>query len=844
MGSKTNARVKVLSLMALTAIFTAGCSGDNASSNDANSPGGSSPGNENPPAQENTPPVAAFAMPSSSLLGGVVELDASASYDADNDTLSYQWELIKPDTSSSQLSADKQTAGFTPDVTGDYVVRLVVSDGASQTVISKTVHVLKAPDAYAIKIESASDAAQSDVPFTFAYVFKPGEFAADKAFSLTFKDSSQVVDLQTDVKATHSDGSIRHAVFSGTLASIGPRQTLTGSMAPRNADSRPAPVSLDALLNGSWNADFTVTVNGEVYSANAKDLLRQSATQWLAGPVANEWYAQGALKNSANEEHDQLSALFYVRVYGDLEHIRFGVVAENGWAFGDHPRNITYDSVIRQNTLELDRQTGLNHLRHARWSKFFWSDNEPAISISHNPQYLIATGAVPNFDPTLIENVSETKLDWYEQQWRDTQVTVAVDDNGYIVPVGSGGHEFTYNKIGPMGLGLAHPQMPTTGARPDIGPLPTWAAMYLLSQDQRAKLAAVQMGSQAGSYSIHYRDRLTGKPVSVDAYPYASTIWDKNLTKNPDTGEFENIARCDSDKISDCVLPYRADASHQPSLAYVPYLVTGDHLYLEELQFWANYNFIMLNPHYRGFSAGYFERAMQDRAQAWSMRTLAHAAYITPDADPFKNYFHSKLLGNIAKYNEKYLTAPPNGYGAMIPNYSYPTASPWMDDFFTWSLSAVVDLGYAEAADLLKWKAKFPIQRMGLGTDNGDDYCWIFASAYHLLAAPDKDSDMFASIAEVYQNTNGRDIPYGGAFDDKGTECGSIEQAEALGLQQGEMIGYSSSPAGFPSNLQIALAAAADSGADKGREAWEKFMARPVKPDYSAAPNYAIVPRY
>ncbi|OZG72590.1 hypothetical protein BTA51_14995 [Hahella sp. CCB-MM4] len=682
------------------------------------------------------------------------------------------------------------------------------------------------------------------MPFTFAYVFKQGEYSADKGYSLVIEETNAVIDLQSNIKATHSDGSVRHAVFSGVIPNLDAHQILTGSLAERTADSADAPVDLNALLNGAWNVEFVVNVDGETYTANAKDLLRNGATQWLSGPVANEWYANGALKTSANVEHDQLSAVFYVRVYGNMDHIRFGVVAENGWAFEEHPRNITYDSVIRQNGLTLDQQTHLTHLRHARWSKFFWSDAEPAISISHNPHSLITTGAVPNFDPSLINNVSEDKLTWYDQQWKDTQVTVAVDDNGYIVPVGSGGHEFTYNRIGPMGLGLAHPQMPTTGARPDIGPLPTWGAMYLLSQDKRAKQAAVGMGNQAGSYSIHFRDRNTGKPVSVDQYPYASTIWDKNLTKNPDTGEFENIARCDSSTVSDCVLPYRADSSHQPSMAYVPYLTTGDHFYLEELQFWANYNFIEMNPHYRGFSAGYFERAMQDRAQAWSMRTLGHAAYITPDDDSFKSYFHTKLLGNIAKYNEKYLTSPPNGYGAMIPNYSYPTASPWMDDFFTWSLSAVVDLGYSEASDLLRWKAKFPIQRMGLGSASASDYCWIFAPAYHLLVAPSKDDDMFSTIAEVYQNTNGQDIPYHGAFDDKGTECASAEQAEVLGLQQGEMIGYSTSPTGFPSNLQIALAAAADSGADKGREAWEKFMARPVKPDYSAMPNYAVVPRH
>jgi hypothetical protein len=57
------------------------------------------------------------------------------------------------------------------------------------------------------------------------------------------------------------------------------------------------------------------------------------------------------------------------------------------------------------------------------------------------------------------------------------------------------------------------------------------------------------------------------------------------------------------------------------------------------------------------------------------------------------------------------------------------------------------------------------------------------------------------------------------------------------------MTGYASSVTGFPANLQPALAYAADAGGKAGREAWQRFMARSVKPDYGPAPQFAIVPR-
>lgn len=58
------------------------------------------------------------------------------------------------------------------------------------------------------------------------------------------------------------------------------------------------------------------------------------------------------------------------------------------------------------------------------------------------------------------------------------------------------------------------------------------------------------------------------------------------------------------------------------------------------------------------------------------------------------------------------------------------------------------------------------------------------------------------------------------------------------------MIGYAYMATGFPSNMQPALAYAATSGAVDGMKAWQKFMSRPVKPNYGAdGAQFSIVPR-
>jgi hypothetical protein len=57
------------------------------------------------------------------------------------------------------------------------------------------------------------------------------------------------------------------------------------------------------------------------------------------------------------------------------------------------------------------------------------------------------------------------------------------------------------------------------------------------------------------------------------------------------------------------------------------------------------------------------------------------------------------------------------------------------------------------------------------------------------------------------------------------------------------MTGYSKVVTGYPSNMQPALAYAAEVGGSEGASAWAVFNARTVKPNYGLGPQFAIVPR-
>ena len=79
----------------------------------------------------NAAPIANAGMAQSVVVGAVVTLDGSASTDANGDSLTYNWAFTsKPSGSGATLSsATAVKPTFTADVTGTYVISLVVNDG-------------------------------------------------------------------------------------------------------------------------------------------------------------------------------------------------------------------------------------------------------------------------------------------------------------------------------------------------------------------------------------------------------------------------------------------------------------------------------------------------------------------------------------------------------------------------------------------------------------------------------------------------------------------------------------------------------------------------------------------
>lgn len=657
-----------------------------------------------------------------------------------------------------------------------------------------------------VMLQNMASTGQTGAPFSFGQVFVAGDLNNGEALAGRFGDGSEIA-LQLDIKARHPDGSVRHALVSGLAPALAPGQWRSMGLVKIAAAPAPPPTGPSALLDAGFSSSATVTLNGLAYSASADDLLRQgSYSTWLSGAQVNEWLVHAPLRTASGMAHPHLSARFAIRAYSGASKARVDVTIENNWAYEPAPQNFVYDVTLAVGGAPVYTKAGMTHYHHARWRKLFWWGAAPQLHIRHDSAYLIATRAVPNYDRSVV--IPEATLAAMQSGWSGA-------------------------KTEPMGVGAANPYMPSTGGRGDIGLLPSWAATYLLSMDKRAKDVTLGTADLAGSWSAHYRDKQTGRPVSLMDYPYMTLLGVPGDAYNHALNRSESFPLCAT--ATGCTKVNTHDTSHQPGFAYLPYLVTGDYYYLEELQFWTMFNTFVDNPGYRENIKGLF-KPDQVRGQAWSMRTLAQAAYITPDADPLKAQFNYFLSTNLAWYDANYTNNPSaNTLGALAHGYaivynSNTGLAPWMDDFFTSAIGYAVELGFEAARPLLAWKAKFPVARM-----QASGACWIDAAMMSLKVRDSASAPIYASVAQAYQASHTPDF--------NALPCAGSAMASALSLQVGEMTGYSATVIGYPSNLQPALAYSAGVSTLPGASAWATFMQRSVRPNYGTGPQFAIIPR-
>lgn len=506
---------------------------------------------------------------------------------------------------------------------------------------------------------------------TFGHVFREGDWPQGR--ELVAEVNGAALPMQVDVKARHLDGSVRHAVLSIETPELSRDTGLALRLAARG-ESRAIPFDLRTVRERGYNLAVVFDFGGPTVTLDAATLLTQAIgrdpQRWLQGPIQSEIRIERRLT-------PQLTAIFDIRAGRDGS-VRTDISVHNDAMFETANTELPYRYTIQMSGQTLvERQ--VTHRRHANWREVVWAGAQPsAVHVVYDYPYMIASGAVPAYDPELPLHPA----------------FIAASTNSIIE-----------SDVEPFGNALIEKAMPTTGGRGDIGMIPDWTLAWLRTQSVNHRYAMMETAEAAGAVPWHLRDPKTQRAPTLEAYPQYWMDYRANAKNNG------------HEPIKTKVDGWKLDNAHQPELSFIPYLISGDRYHLDELHAQVAAGLFMYDPRYRGGAEGNL-RNDEVRGQAWVNRTHGYAAWITPDAHPEKRYLNDKLAQRLRWYAEAYPRDDKLGGPAKYETAGWIMGanpkgiiSNWQQDFFSQSLAQVGRLGFAEAGSVYNFTRRYHLSR-------------------------------------------------------------------------------------------------------------------------------------
>lgn len=520
-----------------------------------------------------------------------------------------------------------------------------------------------------LTIKNVDTAASTEQYMTVGQVFAPGEVPAGQF--LAGKIGGVDVPLQLDKKATHADGSLRHGIITFKAPALPANGGKNLKLYTAASALSGAALSFQNLQSTNYDVTISGTFKGVAFSVSSKGLV--APKNWLAGPLATEF-------NGSLPINEFLEAYFDIRLYQDGT-IKSDVIIANDWAEKTGVVTFNYDVTLTQNGQVVYTKAAQKHNRFSNWKKTLYSAARSKLQVVREPIHFRKTKAILNYD-------------------------MVPKSEAVIASVYS---DFMKSPRGPNEGSMIARYMPMTGGRADIGPETLWTAMYLIHQDPRLEEVILGLADAGGSIPWHYRSPTTKRPVTRDEKPQ---IWLDDRCYNDCPVDIWTIADTE----------WATDTAHQPSLFYIPYMITGDRYYLDQLQMQATETINMYNIGYFNMNGKFYFNSGHDqtRGAAWSMRTAINAAYLSPDGDPIKTYLN-KIIDNdfeSAKIRLIMNDSPKQGeLVGYMTGYGFDdvvnggTVGPWQDDFMTIVYGYAYQRGYQKAKDFLEWKENFTAGR-------------------------------------------------------------------------------------------------------------------------------------
>jgi len=433
------------------------------------------------------------------------------------------------------------------------------------------------------------------------------------------------------------------------------------------------------------------------------------------------------------------------------------------------------------------------HPLHARWRKTFAANG------------LVEAEIIPDFQP-----LYESKATFPYLTGIGTAAYTGGQD-GYIRP-------FVGYRWDILGIGNFTIDMQGTGGREELGFRPMVTAQYLVHKTQAFRQQVLRYGDLSGSRKIHVTNVADNSMIDIDRFP--GFFYD-SCPGNGTTGPLGN-SNLACPTLQNGYFAERS-AAHQPSVVFIPYLLTGDRYYADELKFWAEYCIISWGGNREG-SRGLLDlkSSIQTRALAWTIRDLTDAAGYLPDNDPHKAHFTAILQNNLDNLQNHSVTYTGDPILQSRPINQGNSIQPWMQTYLALALHHAARNGFTATnggTDLRDRIVAYQIARL---MNPGE---WPLGNCCpYQLWNKRADGTPFTSLAEQWKYN-------------------STNQPQGWATAQLDPISGSRSP-----EIRLSALIGLETGANNARAAYDLLMAQPGMPNalntmsLTIGPAFALAP--
>jgi len=238
-----------------------------------------------------------------------------------------------------------------------------------------------------------------------------------------------------------------------------------------------------------------------------------------------------------------------------------------------------------------------------------------------------------------------------------------------------------------LGTYLGMTDMGGTGERPELGIITKIIAEFMAYGGNLRSVCA--WAESSGDIPIHYRHK-NGVP-STDGTGEAANLLDDPRMKYA-SAYYGREAVGANPWFNMAGAPVRPNLAHFPNLCYVPYLLTGDLYYLQELQDAATYAIMWANPAYRHYEQCHLQDD-ETRQYAWGLNLIASAYLATREgekAGPLpapllpSSYWKRIVESNAAEFKRRWVD---NGDRNSLTGCHFAVdltldhVAPWQQDF-------------------------------------------------------------------------------------------------------------------------------------------------------------------